>query len=150
MTGDRVLHGLWHRRPETDPLTWSIQRLAYIGDAVFELYVRMFLITASNKPSGALHGQSVRLVSAAAQAAALESISASLSSTETDLVRRGRNAKPHSMPKHASQSVYRLATAFEALIGYLYLTEQDERAAEICHTILEASEHEEADPKPET
>lgn len=126
-------------RPDSDPSSWSVHRLAYVGDAVFELYVRMHLAAASDKPSGALHGQSVLLVSASAQAAALDSILASLSDAEADLVRRGRNAKPQSMPKHARQSDYRLATAFEALIGYLYLTGQDQRVAQICGTVLEAS-----------
>jgi ribonuclease-3 family protein len=129
---------LTHEAITTDPHTWSISRLAYIGDAVFELYIRMALAARSDAASGRLHGQSVHYVSAEAQAEALESIKAALTEKEASLVRRGRNAKAHSMPKHADPAVYRLATGFEALIGYLYLDGQDERVNELCKRVWEA------------
>lgn len=132
---------LWHEPPSDDPRTWPIDRLAYIGDAVFELYVRMAVAGRSRQATGALHGMSVRLVSAAAQTAACARISDMLSEDEAALLKRGRNAKPHSLPKHAEQSVYRQATGFEALLGYLYLSGQDERLAAVCRRALEVDEH---------
>ena len=134
---DCIERRLWHDRPHGDPKQWSISRLAYVGDAVFEMYVRMAMVTASEAPSGALHGQSIKIVSATAQVAALDKLQAVLTVDEANLVRRGRNAKISSMPKHADKATYRLATGFEALLGYLYLDGQDERIAELCRLVLE-------------
>lgn len=138
MDEKRDRRSLFHPALATDPATWSISRLAYIGDAVFELYVRVWLATNSEVASGGLHGQSVHVVSAEAQRRALELIEGSLTEKEFSIVKRGRNAKASSIPKHAERRVYQMATGFEALIGYLYLDGQDVRVHELIERIMEA------------
>lgn len=108
------------------PLVW-----AYVGDAVYELYVRTKLINNSNAKPHKLHIESIKYVKASAQANNLEKIDSILSEEEKDIVRRGRNVQNHHVAKNASVADYAYATAFEALIGYLYLTHQDERLNEI-------------------
>lgn len=97
----------------------GIGTLAYIGDAVFELWIRLSL--ASGKPpSGAeLHHRAVERVRARSQASLLKQIQGKLTQDEVDLVRRGRNAKVGVVPKSARPVEYRLATALEALFGHL-------------------------------
>ncbi len=108
------------------PLTW-----AYIGDCVFEMYVRMFFINATRLKPHAMHLEVIKHVKAEAQANLLKNISGELSDDEKDIVRRGRNAQNHHIPKNATLDDYSHATAYEALIGYLYLTKQDARLKEI-------------------
>ena len=99
----------------------SLKSLAHLGDAVFELYEReKEVLTTSNTKN--LHNQVVLRVNALSQANILEKIQGSLTDKEKDIVRRARNMKVNSYKK-IDQSVYRLATAFEALLGYLYLTD---------------------------
>ena len=99
--------------------------LAYIGDAVYELYVRKALL-GSGEHVRSLHKKAIQLVCCEAQAKALESIEPVLSEEESNIVRRARNAH-QSPPKRANAADYHKATALEALIGYLYLTNQTER-----------------------
>lgn len=106
-------------------------QLAYVGDAVHSLYVRTRLDDAMDCPSGRLHALSVAHLSAAGQAGALAAMMTELTQEELALVRRGRNAKPTSLPKSADIADYHSATAFEALLGYLYLTRSGERLREI-------------------
>ncbi len=108
------------------PLTW-----AYIGDCVFEMYVRMFFINTTRLKPHAMHLEVIKHVKAEAQANLLKNISGELSDDEKDIVRRGRNAQNHHIPKNATLDDYSHATAYEALIGYLYLTKQDARLKEI-------------------
>lgn len=108
------------------PLVW-----AYVGDAVFELYVRTQLINNSNAKPHKLHLETIKYVKAAAQADNLEKIKEKLSDEELDIVRRGRNTENHHVAKNASVADYSHATGFEALIGYLYLNHRDERLNEI-------------------
>lgn len=125
--------------------------LAFLGDSVYDLYVRTALVKRGISKSGQLHDLAKRYVNAAAQAelvSILETKSADgisdqvangfsdrlpfvLTETERDIIRRGRNAKPKTTTKHASVHDYHAATGFEALLGYLYLTGQEERIAEI-------------------
>ena len=99
------------------PLTW-----AYVGDSVYELYVRTHLVDSTKLKPHMLHVNSIKYVKAEAQANILKEIYDVLSDDEKDIVRRGRNAEIDD---------YSHATAFEALIGYLYLTKKDERLLEI-------------------
>lgn len=105
--------------------------LAYLGDAVYELYVRNRLISQGYSKVDLLHKQAVKHVNAETQAKVLQVIAESLSEEEAAVVRRGRNAKSGSAPKNISITDYRHGTALESLIGYLYLSGREERIAEI-------------------
>ncbi len=111
---------------EMSPLTW-----AYVGDAVYELYIRENLVEKSNLKPHKLHLESIKYVKASAQAKTLKELEESLTEEEKDIVRRTRNTKNHHLPKNADVNDYMYATAFEGLIGYLYLTKQQERLKEI-------------------
>ena len=108
------------------PLTW-----AYIGDAVYELYIRDYLIRTTNLKPHKLHIEAIKYVKASAQADILHKLEQYLTDEEKDIVRRGRNTETHSAPKNANLKDYMYATAFEALVGYLYVTEQKERLEQI-------------------
>ncbi len=101
--------------------------LAYIGDAVYEVAVRQHVMARPNLRPHHLHGQSTKYVSAKAQARLLELIELLLTEEEKDVVRQGRNAKSGTVPKNANVQDYRLATAFESLVGYLYYTGAHDR-----------------------
>ncbi|CDB32103.1 mini-ribonuclease 3 [Clostridium sp. CAG:575] len=108
------------------PLTW-----AYIGDCVYELYIRTKLVNETKLKPHELHIKAIGYVKAKAQAEILKNIYDKLTEEEKDIVRRGRNAENHHLPKNANVQEYMYSTAFEALIGYLYLTKQNERLKEI-------------------
>ena len=108
------------------PLVW-----AYAGDCIYELYIRTMLINDTKLNAHKLHIETIKYVKAKAQAEILEKIKDDLTEEELNIVRRGRNAENHHLPKNANLSEYSHATAFEALIGYLYLSKQDERLNEI-------------------
>ena len=108
------------------PLVW-----AYIGDCIYELFIRMQLVNNTKLHPHELHIKTVKYVKAEAQAETLKNIQGFLTEEEKDIVRRGRNAQNHHLPKNANIAEYKQATAFEALLGYLYLTKQDERLEEI-------------------
>ena len=112
------------------PLTW-----AYIGDCVYELYIRTELINKTNLKPHKLHIESIKYVKAKAQAEILQNIYEELTEEEKDIVRRGRNTENHHLPKNSNVQEYMYSTAFEALIGYLYLTRKDERLKEILEQI---------------
>ena len=99
--------------------------LAYLGDSLYDLYVREHLIARGGKV-GALHREAISLVCAHAQSEALERVRDKLTEAELDVVRRARNAH-QSPPKNADIGEYHHATALEALIGWLYVTGQGER-----------------------
>ena len=115
--------------------------LAYIGDAVYELTVRLRLCKKSGAKSGALHKQTVQLVKASAQADAASRILPLLTDDETSIYRRGRNSQPGSMPKHADPAEYLAATGFEAVIGYLYLKGDKDRLDCLLATVLEENKN---------
>lgn len=105
--------------------------LAHLGDGVFELMVRSWLVVHGKTTSKGLHRATVHFVAAPAQAAMAEKILPVLTEEERDVFRRGRNASPHSIPKAASREEYQLSTALEALFGYLYLQGKRERLNEL-------------------
>ena len=123
------------RREEADVNMMSPPTWAYIGDCVYELYVREELINKSNLKPHKLHMEAIKYVRAKKQAEILHEILPKLTEKEQDIVRRGRNAENHHLPKNASVQEYMYATAFEALIGYLYLTKKDKRLKEILSLI---------------
>lgn len=104
--------------------------LAYIGDTIYDLYVRTYLINENDMSAHDLHIGSVRLVRASRQAKVAKCILPLLSETEHSIYKRGRNAHIGTIPKSASIMEYRAATGLEALIGYLYLSGEDERLNE--------------------
>ena len=105
--------------------------LAYIGDVIFEIFIRTVLVGKGEVKVGQLHKKSITFVKAKAQAEMVGKLKDMLTVEETNIVRRGRNIKPASPPKNADIMDYRYATAFEALIGYLYLLGKHERLFEI-------------------
>ena len=111
---------------QMSPLVW-----AYVGDSVYELYIREHLVQTTNFKPHKLHIQTIKYVKARAQADILKSIEGILTEEEKDIVRRTRNAENHHLPKNANPTDYMYATAFEGLIGYLYLTKQEKRLEEI-------------------
>ena len=104
--------------------------LAYLGDAVIELAARERLVKSGNIPPGRLHAEALLFVAASKQSAALENILPLLHKSETEIYKRGRNAKSRA-PKSASVSEYRRATGMECLFGYLYLSGEQSRIAEL-------------------
>ena len=115
---------------ELSPLT-----LAFIGDTVFDLLVRESLICQANRPANDLHNLAVQKVKASAQAGFIEKLLPHLTEKEVSVYKRGRNAKSGHLPKNASQSDYHMATGFESLIGYLYLSDEIERIKELFYII---------------
>ena len=111
-------------------------QLAYIGDAVWELFVRNHLIRKGLNIHH-MHCECIRHVNARAQASYIRLLEPELTPQEAELVRRGRNAHPHHpVPKNQNPEDYSMATAFEVLIGYLHLTGNDERIAVFADMIL--------------
>nr|WP_317361245.1 ribonuclease III domain-containing protein [uncultured Blautia sp.] len=117
-----------------DIRTYSPLTLAYIGDAIYELVIRTILVEKGNTQVNKLHKRASRLVKASAQSAMIEKLKPYLTEEEMGVFKRGRNAKAATMAKNATMSDYRRATGFEALMGYLYLTEQWERMLELMKT----------------
>ncbi len=116
-------------KPVQDPKQVHPVELAYIGDAVFSLYVRRRLLPVSSHVQ-VLHDLAARMVSAVMQAKAMDALEGELTEEESQIARRGRNTKS-TVPKSASVREYRQGTAFEALMGYLYLMDQKERLHEL-------------------
>lgn len=116
---------------DTDIRTYSPLTLAYIGDAIYELVIRTILVEKGNSQVNKLHQRASKLVKASAQSEIIEKLKPYLTEEEMGIFKRGRNAKSFTMAKNASMSDYRRATGFEALMGYLYLTEQWDRMLEL-------------------
>ncbi len=112
-----------------DPKQLNPVILAYVGDVVFSLYVRMRLLPTSGQVR-VIHDLGAKMVSAVMQSKAMDALAEELSEEELAIVRRGRNTKS-SVPKSASVREYRQGTAFEALIGWLFLEEKEERLEKI-------------------
>lgn len=125
--------------PKRDAARAAPLVLAYIGDTVYDLYVRTMLIHRTDLTAHGLHVKAIGHVRASAQAAAFRRAEPMLSEEEISVYKRGRNADVHTVPKHAELSDYRTATGFEALIGYLYLLGRDERIASIMSTAVSES-----------
>lgn len=109
---------------------------AYVGDAVFELYVREHLVQRGLASVDSLHRQAVGLVRASSQAARIRAVEPILSPEEQEVVHRGRNAHGSGVARSASAADYRMSTGLEALLGFLYLTGRSERLQEILAALL--------------
>jgi len=116
---------------QMSPLVW-----AYVGDCVYELYVRTFLVNTTKLNPHKLHVEAIKYVKAGAQADFLRKFYEELSDEEKDIVRRGRNANNHHLPKNSNVEEYMYSTAFEALVGFLYLNKNYDRVREIMGKIM--------------
>ncbi|MCI1859252.1 MAG: ribonuclease III [Sporolactobacillus sp.] len=114
---------------KTDPNVLGSLVLAFMGDAVIEVYVRDAVIAGGKRKIHSLHEQTIAYVSAKAQAAFLRQLTNEhfLTDEELAIVRRGRNARSHSVPKNTDVQTYNESTGFEALIGYLHFAGRGER-----------------------
>ncbi len=124
----------------TEAKQYSPLTLAYLGDAVYELYIREKIVTKANMPKNKLHAAAVQKVKATYQAEMAEKIEASLSEEEYDIYKRGRNASTSKVPKGANSAQYHKATGLEALIGYLYISGNEKRISEIMEKVWEGEE----------
>lgn len=121
---------------------YSPAALAFYGDCAWEILVRRKVLEKGNAPSAKLHKQSVEMVRASFQCRAAELISDMLTEKEADILRRGRNATGISVPKSSTPREYHMATGFEALFGYLFLTGEFERANTLFEVIWNEREKE--------
>lgn len=112
---------------EVDVRAYSPLTLAYIGDAVYDLVIRTVVVERANRAANELHKRAVKFVQAGTQAAMVTALQDILTEDELAVFKRGRNAKSNTSAKNASITDYRKATGFEALIGFLYLTDQTDR-----------------------
>jgi ribonuclease-3 family protein len=127
-----------------NPLLLNSLALAYMGDAVYETYIRHFLVQKGGVKPNFLHREATRFVSAKAQSKVIHHLIEEnvLSEEELAVVRRGRNAKSGSVPKNTDVQTYRYSTAFEALLGFLFLSSLTVRMEEIIHTAIQYIENE--------
>ena len=123
---------------DPDIRTYSPLTLAYIGDGIYELYIRTILIKQGNCQANKLHKRASRLVKAPAQSAMIAVLEPLFTSEEEAVYKRGRNAKSYTTAKNATTGEYRRATGFEAVMGYLYLTGQYHRMIDLIKIGLEA------------
>lgn len=116
---------------EKDIRTFSPLVLAYVGDCIYEIVIRTVLVELRDSNVQKLHKETTWFVKAATQAMLIEELMEDLTEQELDIYRRGKNAKSHTAPKNADIGDYHKATGFEALIGFLYLTGQIDRAIKL-------------------
>ena len=115
---------------------YSPLTLAFIGDGVYDLLVRDYLVRQANRPVGELNRRKVALVNCEIQAAFAKSLMPKLSEREQAVYKRGRNAAPKCTPKHGTIADYHSATGLEALFGYLHINGEQERIKELFNEIL--------------
>lgn len=120
---------------QLSPAVW-----AYIGDAVYELSMRLFTLREGPKRMNQMHKDTARFVTATFQAKASHVLEGYLTEHELGILRRGRNSKSGHVPRSASPGEYRLSTGLEGLIGYLYLTDQKQRLDELMTILRKAGE----------
>ncbi|MCR5484412.1 MAG: ribonuclease III [Clostridiales bacterium] len=123
-----------------EPGLLSPPALAFIGDTVFDLFVREMLVREANRPSKKLHNLAAQRVCAKAQAEAIKDVwdAGLLTDEEISVLKRGRNAHTSHTPKYATERDYHLATGLETLFGYLYLKNETERLKELFGLICDA------------
>ncbi len=114
-----------------DIRTYSPLTLAYIGDAIFDVVIRSILVNKGNTAVNKLHQRASSIVKAPTQAKMAAALMENFTEEEADWYRRGRNSKPHTKAKNATTMDYLEATGFEAVVGYLYLTNDMDRICEL-------------------
>lgn len=125
---------------KADAMSYSPLTLAYIGDAVYEIVIRTIIVSGGNMQVNKLHKKSSKLVNAGTQSQLLRIIESELTDTEISVYKRGRNAKSFTKAKNATVIDYRMATGFEALMGYLYLNDESSRMLDLIKIGLEGLE----------
>lgn len=133
--GENIFRSINRELSKEDIVMLSPLQLAYIGDAVYELLVRTYLLKQKT-PVNRLHRTTIGYVKAKAQADIVHILDEKLDEKEKSMVRKGRNAKSNTVPKNANLIDYKYATGLETLFGYLYLTKQDERMDELFEEII--------------
>lgn len=123
-----------------DIRTYSPLTLAYIGDAIFDVIIRSILVNKGNTAVNKLHTRASSIVKAPTQARIVAAIMDELTEDEKDIYRRGRNSKPHTKAKNATTMDYLEATGFEAVMGYLYLKNDMDRACALVKLGIEKLE----------
>lgn len=126
---------------ECQPDQLSPLTLAFVGDTVYDLFVRERLVCQANRSANKLHHSAVESVRASAQAKACEKILPLLSEKEETVFKRGRNAHTNHLPKNGNPRDYHYATAMETLFGYLYLSGELDRLRELFAVITEEGEN---------
>ena len=121
-----------------DIRSYSPLTLAYIGDGIYELYIRTILVEQGNRQANKLHKHASRLVKAQAQSKMIETLEPLFTPEEEAVYKRGRNAKSYTTAKNATTGEYRRATGVEAVMGYLYLTGQHFRMIDLIKIGMEA------------
>ena len=122
--------------PQVNPAEFSPAVWAYIGDAVYELFIRCYLLTNGPTKTKFLHQAATAKVRASFQAELSKRIESYLTEAELVILKRGRNIKSGHIPSNTDAITYRHSTAFEALIGYLYLNNQPERLLELLNKVI--------------
>lgn len=117
--------------------------LAYLGDAVYEVFVRTYILHRQGGNVNVLHKLATKFVKAAAQAEIVHLLEPQLTEEEWGIIKKGRNQKSGTVPKNANVGEYRYATGFESLVGYLYLTEQNQRLERLIQLALDIIEKKE-------
>ena len=125
---------------ERDVRSHSPLTLAYIGDGVYDLVSRTLVVARANRPPNELHKLTSAYVKAETQAKMIVALKDELTEEEAQVFKRGRNAKPYTTAKNATRADYHKATGFEAVMGYLYLTGQNQRMLELIRRGLELME----------
>ena len=128
---------------ELAPMQVSPLSLAYIGDAVYEVYIRSYIMRSDNMPVAKLHKAATRYVSAKAQAQIVKSIMDDFTPEELSVYKRGRNAHSYTSAKNADIVDYRMATGLEALFGYLHIKKDTQRLEEIITKCIDVINSEE-------
>jgi len=123
-----------------DIQTVSMQTLAFIGDAVYNVYIRSYLAAKSTAKTGILHKDSIKYVSAKGQSATIDKIMDILTEEEISVYKRGRNTNIQTVSKNVDVVQYKKATGMETLIGYLYVIKAKERLDEIVRECIKSFE----------
>lgn len=145
MSDNAAMNETNYLKHDIEPQKLSPVVLAFMGDAVYEILVRNYIVSVLHTPPARVHPESVNLVKASAQANAVKRISHILTEEEHTIFRRGRNANTVHVPRNASAADYRYATGLEALFGYLYLSDRMDRVHEIFNTIVNPGDNTAAD-----
>lgn len=132
-----MINGLLEKLEVKEARQLSPLQLAYVGDAVYELFIRHYIISKKNVSVHQLHKESIKYVKAKAQKDTLFKIKDKLTEEEWNTVKRGRNAKSGTIPKNADVQDYKYATGFEMLVGFLYLLKRYDRLIEVFEMILD-------------
>lgn len=114
-----------------DSREYDEKTLAYIGDAVYEVYIREYITKNSKAAVNKLHKLAIKYVSAKAQANIVQNIENNITEYEKQIIKRGRNKGANTVPKNTDIVTYKIATGYESLIGYLYIKKDIKRLEEI-------------------